>query len=141
MSEIKYSQNDITAEDMPAINSLMAQLLSTPKNIDYQQIQDVMENGVIFTARNEGNLIGMGTLTFIRKPSAFFGTIEDVVVDKDFRRMGIGKSLMNQLIEKFKGLGMDYIELTSSPKREAANKLYLSLNFELRKTNCYRLTR
>jgi ribosomal protein S18 acetylase RimI-like enzyme len=140
MLEINFSQNDIAPEDMPAINSLVAQLSSTPKNITFEQIQKVMKSGFIFTARNNNNLVGITTLTLIHKPTASFGTVEDVVVDKNFRQMGIAKSLMNQLIKKAKELGLNYIDLTSSPKKEVANKLYPSLNFQLRKTNYYRLS-
>jgi len=140
MPKINFSQNDITIDDMPAVNYLMTQLSSTPKNIAFEQIQKVMKNGIIFTARNKGTLIGMATLTFINKPTAFFGTTEDVIVDINFRRMGIAKSLINQLIKKAREMGLNYIDLTSRPEREVANKLYSSLNFELRKTNYYRLS-
>jgi ribosomal protein S18 acetylase RimI-like enzyme len=82
----------------------------------------------------------MATLTFIYKPTAFFGTTEDVVVDESFRGKGIARKLMNELIKKAQELGMKQIDLTSNPARESANKFYLSLNFNLRQTNCYRLT-
>lgn len=139
MSEIKFSQNDITPEDMDAFNSLLAQLSSNPKIANFDHISNVMKNGVLFTARNEGALVGMATLTFIHKPTAFFGTIEDVVVDEKFRSQGIAKTLMNQVIQKAKALGMDRIDLTSKPTREKANIFYSSIGFEKRDTNVYRL--
>jgi ribosomal protein S18 acetylase RimI-like enzyme len=140
MPEIKFSQNDITPNDLREINSLLRQLSSHPKTIDYDRISNITKNGIIFTARHEGIIVGMATLTFIYKPTAFFGTTEDVVVDENFRRMGIARKLMLNLIETAKEKKMDCIELTSRPSRQAANNFYLSLDFKIRETNCYRLT-
>ncbi|MFZ2975052.1 MAG: GNAT family N-acetyltransferase [Candidatus Moraniibacteriota bacterium] len=139
MSEIKFSQNDVKPEDMEAFNSLLTQLSSNPKIATFDHISNVMKNGVIFTARNEDALVGMATLTFVYKPTAFFGTIEDVVVDEKFRSQGIAKTLMNQMIQRGKDLGMDRIDLTSKPIREKANLFYCSIDFEKRDTNVYRL--
>lgn len=139
MSEIKFSQNDIKPEDMEAFNSLMAQILTHPKAIAYDHLLKVMQNGVLFTARNEGTLVGISTLAFAYKPSVFFGTIEEIVVDEKFRSQGIAKTLMNQMIQKGKDLGMDRIDLTSKPIREKANLFYTSIGFEKRDTNVYRL--
>lgn len=139
MSDIKFSQNDVTLDDMKDITLLLSQLSSSFKKTTYEHIQKVMQNGIIFTARNDGVLVGMATLTFIYKPTAFFGTTEDVVVDKSFRGKGIAKNLMTELIKKARALEMKQIDLTSKPQRESANNFYLSLNFNLRQTNCYRL--
>lgn len=139
MSEIKFSQNDVELEDMELFNSLLAQLSSNPKIANFDHISNVMKNGVIFTAKNKEILVGIATLTFIHKPTAFFGTIEDLVVDEKFRSQGIAKSLMNQMIQKAKELGMDRIDLTSKPTREKANIFYSSIGFEKRDTNVFRL--
>ena len=45
---------------------------------------------------------------------------------------------MVSLLETAERLGLDFVELTSRPEREAANGLYQSLGFELRQTNVYR---
>ncbi len=44
---------------------------------------------------------------------------------------------MVTLLETAEQLGLDFVELTSRPRREAANGLYRSLGFELRPTNVY----
>ncbi|MFA6160437.1 MAG: GNAT family N-acetyltransferase [Parcubacteria group bacterium] len=139
MIEIKFSENDVELEDMDRINYLLTQLSTNSKIATHDHISNVMKNGAIFTARNEGVLVGMATLTFIYKPTAFFGTTEDVVVDEKFRSQGIAKSLMNQMILKAKEIGMDRIDLTSKPTREKANAFYSSIGFEKRDTNVYRL--
>ena len=128
MSEIKFSQNDVKPEDMEAFNSLMAQILTHPKTIIYDHLVRVMQNGILFTARNNDTLVGISTLAFAYKPSVFFGTIEEIVVDEKFRSQGIAKTLMNQMIQKGKDLGMDRIDLTSKPIREKANIFYSTIS-------------
>lgn len=65
--------------------------------------------------------------------------IEDVIVHDSLRGQGYGRKLTEALIEIATEYNVDNINLTSSPHREAANNLYLSMGFEKRNTNCYRL--
>jgi len=68
------------------------------------------------------------------------GVVEDVVVDKNYRRMGLGTKLMEKLLEKGKELKVFAVELTSNPQREGARRLYQKLGFELLETGVFRLT-
>lgn len=141
MSEgIVISENNIAQDDVDRVNELMLQLSPAPKKLDFEKIQKVMDGGLIFAARNEeGLIIGMASLIPARKLFAYFGTIEDVIVDENSRGLGLGKALTNKIIERAKELQMDYLDLTSSPEREAANGLYRSVGFEKRNTNVYRM--
>jgi ribosomal protein S18 acetylase RimI-like enzyme len=49
----------------------------------------------------------------------------------------MGEALMRYAIELAREAGVDGVSLTSNPQREAANKLYRAIGFELRKTNPY----
>lgn len=86
------------------------------------------ENGVIAAAL---------TLIVYRVPTGARAVIEDVVVDEKYRNKGIAKGLMTHAIELAHKAGAGNITLTSNPKREAANSLYLSLGFQRRETNLY----
>jgi ribosomal protein S18 acetylase RimI-like enzyme len=66
--------------------------------------------------------------------------IEDVVVDVAARGKGLGKDLMLFAIDYVSQKNISTINLTSSPERIAANKLYQKLGFVKRETNVYRLT-
>ena len=70
-------------------------------------------------------------------PTGIRSIIEDLVVDKKMRRRGIGEALVRNAIELAREAGADGVSLTSNSQREAANQLYQSLGFELRKTNPY----
>ncbi len=84
-----------------------------------------------------GSIVGILCLTVYRVPTGLRSIIEDVIVDESMRRRGIGEALMRRAIELAREAGAEGVSLTSNPGREAANKLYQSMGFELRKTNPY----
>jgi ribosomal protein S18 acetylase RimI-like enzyme len=84
-----------------------------------------------------GKLVGMLTIAIYRVPTGLRSIVEDVVVDQDFRRLGIAEALVKTAMEYAREIGVDGISLTSNPTREAANKLYQSMGFERRETNSY----
>jgi GNAT superfamily N-acetyltransferase len=86
--------------------------------------------------RNSG-IVGMFTITIYRVPTGLRSIVEDVAVDSNFRRRGIARALMETAIKFAWNVGANGVALTSNPKREAANRLYQSMGFELRKTNAY----
>jgi GNAT superfamily N-acetyltransferase len=84
-----------------------------------------------------GAIVGVLCLTIYRVPTGVRSIVEDVVVDERMRRKGIGEKLVQRAIELAREAGANGVSLTSNPQREAANQLYLSMGFELRKTNPY----
>ena len=87
----------------------------------------------------KGEIVGILTLTIYRVPTGIRSIIEDVIVDENLRRQGIGAALLSQAIELAKREGANSITLTSNPRREAANLLYQAMGFKRRETNAYYL--
>lgn len=89
---------------------------------------------------DDGHIVGCATLCVLESPTGRKASVEDVVVGSAFRGQGLGRSLMERIID-FARTELDgtEIHLTSRPQRIAANSLYLSLGFEKRETNIYRL--
>jgi ribosomal protein S18 acetylase RimI-like enzyme len=87
-----------------------------------------------------GDIVGTLTLVVFRIPTAVRAWIEDVVVDESARGRGVGEALTHRAIELAAEAGALTVELTSRPSREAANRLYQRLGFEVRDTNVYRYT-
>jgi phosphinothricin acetyltransferase len=76
----------------------------------------------------EGNtIIGVASIHVIYKLSRTLGLIEDVAVNKDHRGKGIGKSLVEKLIEIGKQKNCDKIVLNTSEKN---SKFYEKIGFE-----------
>lgn len=95
---------------------------------------------MLVVARQPGQndpIVGVLCLTIYRVPTGLRSIVEDVIVDESARRQGIGEALMRSAIELAREAGADGLSLTSNPQREAANQLYQSMGFALRKTNPY----
>lgn len=60
-----------------------------------------------------------------------FGFIEFLVVDERYRRRGIGKALLEELVARLALKGISEIYLEVDPRNEAAMKLYSSLGFSV----------
>ena len=66
---------------------------------------------------------------------------KDVVVASAYRGQGIGRTLLQRIID-FAGSKLSPIDLhlTSNPSRVEANALYQALGFEQRETNVYKMS-
>ena len=82
-------------------------------------------------------IAGILCLTVYRVPTGLRSIIEDVVVDESRRRRGIGEALVRCALDLAREAGAEGVSLTSNPKREAANRLYQALGFQVRQTNAY----
>lgn len=98
------------------------------------------EGAILVIAREpdeRGRIVGILSLTVYHVPTGTRSIVEDVVVDEKYRRLGIGEALVRHAIDLAREAGANGVSLTSNPQRVAANQLYLSMGFELRKTNAY----
>ena len=59
------------------------------------------------------------------------------MVDEAVRGKGAGEALVRAALDVAAGAEIDTVSLTSRPEREAANRLYRRLGFELRETNVF----
>ena len=91
------------------------------------------------TGAGEGRIIGCATLCVFHSPTGTKASIEDVVVSSAYRGQHLGKRLMEYVLEQAKAYAPIELHLTSNPMRVAANKLYQSLGFQRKETNCYQM--
>jgi ribosomal protein S18 acetylase RimI-like enzyme len=94
----------------------------------------------LFVARDGSRIVGMLTLVTFEIPTAVRAWIEDVVVDESARGAGVAAALVQAALDRSAELHARTVDLTSRPDREAANRLYLRLGFEARRTTVYRRT-
>ncbi|MEW6240174.1 MAG: GNAT family N-acetyltransferase [Chloroflexota bacterium] len=86
---------------------------------------------------DDESILGAASVTVYRVPTGVRAIIEDVIVDQSARGRGIGEALVRAALEVARERGAAGVSLTSNPKREAANKLYLKMGFKRRETNAY----
>jgi ribosomal protein S18 acetylase RimI-like enzyme len=132
---------EVTDEEIRAINRLLPQLSKSAPPLDAAALQRIASwNGNSFlVAREAGEIVGMLTLVMFPIPTGLRVRIEDVVVDESARGLGVGAALSREAIRLARAAGARTIDLTSRPSREAANRLYERLGFQLRDTRVYRL--
>ena len=130
------------AELFDAFQCLIPQLTNNNPPPSLDDLSAVVRDAAstLMIARDEsGVIVGALTLAVYRVPSGKRAMIEDVIVDESARGQGIGEALVQRAIELAKEKGVGTIALTSSPFREAANKLYVRMGFTKRETNAYQL--
>ena len=123
-----------------AMDRLIPQLSISNKPPDRSSLEEIVASGssVLLAALIDGEIVGSLTLVVFDIPTGKRAWIEDVVVDKKFRSNGIGKVMNQHAIGVAEKLGVNTVDLTSRPSREAANRLYKRLGFVQRDTNIYR---
>jgi len=140
MIEIQSASEDIADELFLAFQRLIPQLTQNNPPPSFDELFALLksESSVLLIARIEDSFIaGTLSLTVYRVPTGIRSIIEDVVVDQRARGQGIGEALMRHALEIAKEKGAAHVTLTSNPKREDANRLYVRLGFRRRETNAY----
>ena len=139
IKEVKESSENL----YNAMIELLSQLTPSELTFSQKDLERIVasNSSILFTALDEtlnNKIVGILTLAIIDIPTGKLARIEDVVVDRTARGRGIGEKITIAAIQRAKELGITKIDLTSNPKREAANRLYQRLGFKQRTTNIYR---
>lgn len=131
----------VTDEVVAAFERLVPQLSSSAHIPSRAELEEIAAHESLLIARDSdqaGRIIGSLTLVTFRIPTGVRAWIEDVVVDESARGKGAGEALTRRALERAQELGSKTVDLTSRPTREAANRLYQRVGFELRSSNLYR---
>ncbi len=136
--EIKHVDDEL----MGAMRRLMHQLNPRIAPPGTTQIEKIIQSEAthFFMALMDDKWVGCLSLIIYDIPTGRKAYIEDVVVDDAFRGQGIGRALMEKAIDKAVEAKAKTVSLTSRPSREAANRLYQRLGFNLHRTNVYILS-
>lgn len=131
-----------STEDADAIRSLTKQIGKNYKELTDQDVKDMLNSSTntLLVVRSESTIVAMITLLIFRIPYVKKGYLDDLVVDSQFRKHGLGTKLLKKALEIAKENGVAYVDLTARPRREAGNTLYEKLGFKKRDTNVYRLS-
>lgn len=133
-------QNEINKATQKQIQKLFKQLNSNIEQRSLNEVLDMNNNLIFVVYREDDQILGMATMATYKAISGHKGMIEDVVVDGGQRGKGLGRKLMEKLLEEGKKMQLDEILLFSGHHRTAAIKLYTSLGFRLKDSGLYRLS-
>jgi len=90
--------------------------------VDYEKdlsfIDNIVKGSFLFAVvvNSEGRMVGMGRVLSDGCSDAY---IQDVVVLKEFRKQGIGRSIITFLIAELEKKGIDWIGLIGEPGTES----------------------
>jgi ribosomal protein S18 acetylase RimI-like enzyme len=134
--------SEATPELLAGLNHLLPQLSTNAAALTTTDVETLVNSSsvTVFIARDERRIVGSLTLVVFPIPTGLRAWIEDVVVDEAARGTGVGEALTNAAIDESRRRHVRSIDLTTRPSREAANRLYARLGFELRETNVYRFS-
>lgn len=136
--EIKLlTQSDVTESLQSQLTELYLQLNAELKQHSLQEIRKKSKDIEIAVCFEGDLLIGIAMLAKYTVISGHKGMIEDVVVSQDHRGRGIGRQLMELLLERAKQCNLDDVLLFSGHHRTAAITLYKSLGFTLKNSGLY----
>lgn len=132
--------HNYTPSQLEEIKSLLSQL-SDRVIFSESELMMVLKdtNSHLYVILNDEHIVGCATLCIFHSPTGTKASIEDVVVSSDYRGQHLGKKLMEFVLDQAQQFAPIELHLTSNPKRVAANKLYQSLGFQKKETNCYRM--
>lgn len=137
ISEVTGVDDDL----VDAFRRLIPQLSSSSPPPTADVLRAIVESEastLLVATDDDGTVLGSMTLAMFRIPTGLRAWIEDVVVDSEARGRGIGRLLNERALEIARDAGARTVELTSRASREAANRLYQRMGFEIRDTNVYR---
>ena len=138
--EIRELQN-YTQAQFEDLKQLIADL-SDRVNLTQTDLMLVLKdsNCHLYVILESEHIVGCATLCVFHSPTGTKASIEDVVVSSAYRGQHLGKQLMKYVLEQAKAFAPIELHLTSNPMRVAANKLYQSIGFQKKETNCYQMT-
>ena len=130
-----YTYTDSDFSDLSVLmQELSGSIVFTRESLD-RMLAD--QNSHLYVIREEDRIVACASLCIFHQPFSTDATIESVVVSSKMRGKGLGRKLMEHLIEEAARMKVDCIHLTSNPSRVAANALYQKMGFERKETNCY----
>ena len=90
------------------------------------------DNCRVLVAEILGQVIGMITMQSLVSTAMGerVGLIEDMIVSHEFRRIGVGRLLLNTMIENANSLGYGRIALGADRRNESAIAFYQTFGFE-----------
>lgn len=116
----------MTIEDVLKIEEKFEEKFDDFWNINILKSELNNNNSLYFVAKNENEVLGFIGI-FI---NVDFSEITNIVVRKDFRKLGIGKMLLEKIIEETKRNNKEFIYLEVNENNINAINLYKKYKFE-----------
>ena len=115
----------MTEQDLPPLAELEQLCFSTPWSQESLRAELKKDGAVFLVARTETGIAGYAGMNCVLDE----GYVDNVAVHPDFRRRGVGRMLIQALLQEGRGQNLAFITLEVRPSNTAAIALYQSLGF------------
>jgi N-acetylglutamate synthase-like GNAT family acetyltransferase len=112
-----------------------------PLTVSRHTLESFFDYGghLVVALDKDQNIVGMGRLVFDYESDGKITWIKDVIVDKAWRRWGIGERILVCLIELALAHQVQYVNVTISPDDVVTNALFDKFGFSELTSNVRRL--
>ncbi|SNR44810.1 phosphinothricin acetyltransferase [Maribacter sedimenticola] len=131
------TKEQVNSDLQQQLSQLYLELNAELDQLDLNSIFSAYGTTDIVICMDNNKLIGIAMMAKYKVISGHKGMIEDVVVAKTHRGKGIGRKLMEKLLDHAKSEQLQDILLFSGHHRTAAISLYKSLGFTLKESGLY----
>jgi|ERR1700681_2198596 GNAT superfamily N-acetyltransferase len=130
-----------TPEVYAALDRLLPQLNPKLTLPPFERLEAIVADPsvTLLIARDGAEIVGTATVIVYTTPFWIKARLDEVVVDESARGKGVGAALVAACVDIAREKGAQVAELQSGVLRDAANRLYKRMGFELRESNLYRL--
>ncbi|UOB17407.1 GNAT family N-acetyltransferase [Abyssalbus ytuae] len=129
-------KKDINDSYEKQVRELFTQLSSRRQESLIDLFNNNHELYIVVCKENE-KILGIALMACYKVISGYKGWIEDVVVDKNHRNQGVGRKLIEKLIETAEKINLREILLFTEDQKHAAINLYKNKGFELKESRIY----
>lgn len=131
--------HDLNSNIQDQISNLFKQLGGDKTQTNLKEVLELENHITLAYCEFNNEIVGIASMCTYKVISGRKGWIEDVVVDSQNRGKGIGRKLMNKLLEEGKRKNLSEILLFTEDHRTSAIKLYADLGFKLKESRIYTL--
>lgn len=131
------TKNDLNINIREQVSELFRQLSPNKIQLDLEEILNEENQVTVAYCEDDNKIIGIASMCTYKVISGHKGWIEDVVVDSASRGKGIGRKLINLLVEVGEEKELSEILLFTEDHRLAAINLYSSVGFTLKESKIY----
>ncbi len=130
-------KENVTVALQKQITTLFKQLSPDKKQVELSLVFNEKNQVTVAYCQTEQTVIGIALMCNYSVISGKKAWIEDVVVDENYRGNGIGKKLIEKLLDEAVKKELDEVLLFTEDHRTPAINLYKKLGFKLKNSKIY----
>ena len=108
------------------------------KNGDINSFK-LLDTQKVLLLKDKSRVIGATIITLKHDPimnlNAYY--LDYVCIDTEYQHQGLGRKMFEEIVKDARNNGIDYIELTSGQKRQAARKMYMDCGMTIKDTDVF----